>query len=147
MFTLLISSLNGCTRLAVQPDEAAAVAAIQKLGGKVEFDGTGADRRVVKVYLHQTQVSNDDLIALEKLPKLRNLFLGKTKISDQGLAHLEQAVELETLSLNATRVTDEGLKSLSGLKNLKTVNLQETQVTQAGVSQLRKSLPTAKIAR
>ena len=137
----------GCSRAGAHPDEAAAVAAIQKLGGKVDYAGEGAERRVIKVYLHQTQVGDDDLVVLKKLPKLKNLFLGKTNIGDPGLTHLEQAAELQTLGLNSTRVTDAGLKSLAELKNLKTVNLQETQVTAAGAAQLRKSLPAAKIAR
>ena len=144
---LFIVFVMGCGRPAGHLDEAAAVEAIQRLGGKVDYDGEGADRRVVKVYLHQTPVTDDDLAVLEKLPKLRNLFLGQTKIGDAGLVHLEQATELETLSVNATNLTDAGLKSLEGLKHLKTLNLQETRVTAAGVAQLRKSLPTAKIAR
>jgi hypothetical protein len=143
----LILAIAGCTQSPGGADEAAAVALIQKLGGKVEYEGERAERRVVKVYLHQTRVSDDDLAVLEKLPKLRNLFLGKTKIGDAGLSHLEHADELQTLSLNSTAVTDAGLKSLSELKNLKTINLQETRVTAAGAAQLRKSLPAVKIAR
>lgn len=144
---ILLLGLFGCHQPpSAHPDEAAAIAAIQKLGGKVEFEGDGTERRVFKVYLHSTKVTDDDLAMLKKLPKLRNLFLGKTQISDAGLEHLEKSAELQTLSLNSTHVTDAGLQSLNWLKNLKTLNLQETQVTPAGAAQLRKSLPAAKIA-
>lgn len=137
----------GCGQSAGHPDEVAAVAAIRKLGGKVEFGDTGPRRRVVKVYLHQTAVRDDDLAALAKLPSLRNVFLGKTQIGDAGLEHLAGATQMQTLSLNATRVTDAGLQSLNGLTNLKTLNLQETQVTAGGAAELKKTLGGVTIAR
>jgi hypothetical protein len=145
-FAGLTFLITGCGQPAVHPDETAAVAAILKLGGKVEY-APDADRRVVKVYLHDTPVRDADLAVLEKLPKLKNLFLGRTQIGDAGLEHLKNAAQLETLSLNGTGVTDAGLKSLIELKNLKTLNLQETRVTNGGVALLRKSLRGATIAR
>ena len=138
---------TGCGRSAGHSDEAAAVAAIQRLGGKVEFDTNGPDRRVQKVYLHQTRVRDDDLAVFEKLPKLQNVFLGKTDITDEGLKHLELATELRTISLNGTRVTDRGLLHLKDLKQLKTVNLQETKVTPAGIAAIKKDLSTTTFAR
>ena len=145
---VLIGGILGCGQpTGENPDEAASVALIQKLHGKVEFDKPGKDQCVVKVYLHNTAVKDADLAALEKLPKLRNLFLGKTQIGDAGLEHLQKSGELQTLSLNSTRVTDIGLKSLKELAKLKTLNLQETQVTAAGVTELRKALPRATIAK
>ena len=143
----ILATAIGCNQPAGHPDESVAVAAIQKLGGTVEFDHPCANRRVIKVYLHNTTVQDADLAALEKLPKLKNVFLGKTQIGDAGLESLQGASELQTLSLNSTRVTDAGLKSLSGLTNLKTLNLQETQVTAAGTAQLLKSLSGVTIAR
>ena len=147
LWVSILATAIGCHQPAGHPDESAAVAAIQKLGGKVEFDHPGAGRRVIKVYLHNTAVQDADLAALEKLPKLKNVFLGKTQIGDAGLEYLQRASELQTLSLNSTRVTDAGLKSLTGLTNLKTLNLQETQVTAAGAAQLHKSLSGVTIAR
>ncbi len=141
-----LALLAGCSKSPEtgHADEAVAVAKIRQLGGQVEFN---ADRRVVKVYLHTTPVTDDDLAALEKLPQLQNVFLGKTQIGDAGLSHLSSAAELKTLSLNSTRVSDEGLKSLAKLKNLKTLNLQDTKVTAKGATQLNQSLPETKIAR
>ena len=147
LWVSILATAIGCNQPAGQPDESAAVAAIQKHGGKVEFDHPGADRRVIKVYLHNTAVQDADLAALEKLPMLKNVFLGRTQIGDAGLEYLQGASELQTLSLNSTRVTDAGLKSLTGLTKLKTLNLQETQVTAAGAAQLCKSLSGVTIAR
>lgn len=142
-FVLLI----GCGGPGGNSDEAAAVAAIQKLGGKVEFNDATPDKQVVKVYLNSTGVQDADLAALQKLPRLKNLFLGRTKITDAGLEHIQKASNLETLSLNSTAITDVGLKSLVDLQALKTLNLQETKVTEAGVKDLRGALPKLTIAR
>ncbi|HUQ71951.1 MAG TPA: hypothetical protein VM165_20640, partial [Planctomycetaceae bacterium] len=141
--------VSGCGRPAekVHSDEAAAVAMIRRLGGKVEFDPNSAERRVIKVYLHSTAVTDADLAALTRLSRLQNLFLGKTEISDAGLEHLSALTELKTLSLNSTRVTDAGLNSLATLKNLKTLNVQETQVTAAGTKRLKQALPELAVAR
>lgn len=146
---LLLLCVIGCGKPAPSghPDEAAAVATIEKLGGKVEFDAQPANRRVIKVYLHSTAVKDADLAMLEKLPKLQNLFLGKTQIGDAGLEHLQALSELKTLSLNSTQVTDDGLKSLAKQQQLKTVNLQETKVTAGGANQLQKAIPDVKVAR
>jgi hypothetical protein len=145
---LALSSLlfAGCNPSPQNPGEAAAVSMILKLNGKVEYSGEGEDRHVIKVYLNETNVDDEDLGALEGLPNLRNLFLGNTEIGDDGLVHLGKCVELQTLSLNSTRVTDAGLGSLRTLKKMKTINLKETYVSAAGVSQLQKAIPGATIA-
>lgn len=144
---VVIASSTGCGTLHGNADERDAVEFIQRQGGKVEFDGAGEDQRVVKVYLHQTQINDADLAVLQNLSKLRNLFLGKTKIGDAGLEHLQNLPELQTLSLNSTHVTDAGLEPLKTLTNLKTLNLQDTHVTVAGVTRLRKALPGTTVAR
>jgi len=143
---LFLMIFVGCGGPKGNSAEAEAVAAILKLKGKIEFDEQNPDHSVVKVYLHSTEVKDEDLAAIEKLAKLQNLFLGKTSIGDAGLEHLKGAGGLRTLSLNGTQVTDAGLKSLAGLKNLKTLNLQDTQVTEAGLQQLRQALPGVTIA-
>lgn len=143
----MIGVVPGCGKPVENSEEAAAIASIQKLKGKIEFEGEGQERRVVKVYLHSTAVQDSDLAVLPKVLKLKNLFLGKTQISDAGLEHLGHCVELLTLSLNSTRVTDEGLKSLSKLSKLKTLNVQETKVTKEGAAVLKRQLPGVTIAR
>lgn len=147
MSCLLLLMVAGCGGPRASATEAAAVAAIEKLGGKVEFDSKAPESPVIKVYLHGTAVTDSDLTVLPKLTQLQNLFLGKTKISDAGLEHVKGASHLKTLSLNGTAVTDAGLKQLADLKELKTLNVQETKVTAAGVDELRRTLPQVTIAR
>lgn len=144
---MMMACSFGCGKSLGNPGERDAVKMIQKLGGKVEFDGEGNDQRVIKVYLNSTAIKDTDLGPLEQLSKLRNLFLGKTQISDAGLKHLQGFGDLQTLSLNSTHVTDAGLEPLFKLTKLKTINLQETDVTAAGVARLRKALPGTMIAR
>lgn len=139
--------LNGCGKPAGNASEAATIALITTLGGKVEQDDKDPLRPVLKVYLHSSKVQDADLAALQKLPRMQNLFLGRTAIGDKGLEFLKDATQLKTLSLNGTRVTDEGLRHLSGLTALKTLNLQETKVTATGIAALKQVLTSTTIAR
>ena len=45
---LMFAGIPGCGSPIGNPDEAAVVTAIQKLGGKVEFEGQGKDQRVLQ---------------------------------------------------------------------------------------------------
>jgi hypothetical protein len=79
------------------------------------------------------------------LKHLVTLRLASTQITDVGLEHLKRLTSLRYLSLDRTRVTDAGLRHLKALGSLQTVLLEKTQVTEAGVSELRRSLPAARI--
>ncbi len=85
---------------------------------------------------HGIAVTNDDLSALESLPKLEWLILTDTEITDAGLEHLEGLAELRWLWLNETAITDSGLKHLAGLRKLEKLWLDQTQITAAGVRHL-----------
>ena len=137
----------GCGRPAGNSAESAAIAAIEKLGGKVEVDQQLPDKPVIKVYLHSTPVTDADLVHIAQLKQVQNIFLAKTQITDAGLEHLRDAHGLKTLGLNATAVTDGGLIHLTGLTRLKTLNLQDTKVTAAGAAALKRKLPGVTIAR
>lgn len=144
---VMMACSPGCEKPWGNSAERAAAAAIHKLGGKVELEGQRDEQHVVKVYLHNIALDDDDLAPLGQFSKLRNLFLGNTQIGDKALEHLHNLGELQTLSLNSTRVTDKGLQHLAKLTKLRTLNLQETDVTAAGVTQLRTSLPDTTVAR
>lgn len=143
---ILAVGVMGCGHRG-NPQEAAAVAAIERLAGTVEYDEKSPDKPVQKVYLNGTATTDADLAVLAKLPKLRNLFLGQTKITDAGLEHLKGRTSLVTLSLNSTDISDAGLKHVATLSGLKTLNLQDTKVSATGVQELRRALPTTTIAR
>ena len=89
-----------------------AIAAIEKLGGKVNFDEKSLNRPVVSVDLNRTKVTDEELLHLKALTKLEYLNLDGTKVTDSGLVHLKGLTNLQTLNLDFTKVTDEGVKKL-----------------------------------
>ena len=153
------------------------IAEIERLGGSVEpvpqcpawtpksFDYLEVSKRVWKVYLFDTQVSDNDLkhfgrLAhpislllndpqitdaglehLEQLTSLHVLFLDNSQVSDAGLERLKKLKNLRVLSLNNTQVSDVGVEHLCELPDLKTLNVENTQVTEAGIKKIRKTFP------
>lgn len=149
-----------------------AVAAIEKLGGKVDHEGMDASKPIVSVNFGVAKIKDADLeslkgldsltkltlnnnkeltdAALEKLKqlgltKLTKLYLVDTKLTDAGLAHLKEMKDLQVLSLVGTPITDAGLEHLKEVKGLKELYLFGTQVTDEGVKKLKEALPELKI--
>ena len=85
--------------MASRADEAEAIKAVQKLGGKVTVDEKRPGKPVVAVNLTFT------------------------KVTDAGLKELADSRALQELDLHGTKVTDAGLKELAGLKTLQTLDL------------------------
>src|SRR5437870_178159 len=140
---LLLACLSGAARA----DEASAVKAVEKLGGKVTRDDKLPGKPVIGVNLGGTKVTDADLKELKDLKHLTSLNLGWAKVTDVGLKELKHLKQLTTLYLGGTKVTDAGLKELKDLKQLTSLNLAETRVTADGVADLQKALPGCKITR
>ena len=82
--SLAIAFLVGATSFATQAEEQqSAVEAIEKLGGRVERDKSGA---VVSIRLWYREASADDLKLIAKLTTLRKLDLYETEIKDCDVA-------------------------------------------------------------
>jgi len=141
------------------------ISEVERLGGKVEFDETLADRPITKIDLHSTQITDADLAFLDTAKKalrslryldlrlthvgdagvfhlrhltsLETLNLFRTNLSDQGLANIKHLTRLQTLLIGGTKVTDAGLIHLKGFTELKKLSLFQTQVTDAGVRHLK----------
>lgn len=90
------------------------------------------------IVLSGTQVTNDDLEDLSRLPSLESLDLRNTRIGDPGLAHLSELSILGSLNLRDTRIGDAGLAHLSELETLRALWLGNTEVTDEGVRYLAK---------
>src|SRR5262249_2624686 len=116
------------------------VTEIQKLGGKVDRDDKAPGKPVTNVSLAITKVSDNDLVHLEKLVKLRRLSLVGTPITDAGLDHLKGLTELKRLYLVDTKVGDAGLERIKDLKGLEVLSLVGTQVSDSAVDTI-KELP------
>ena len=141
------------------------IAAVTRLGGKVELDETLPAKPIVKIDLHSTQVTDADLaflnnarkdlrelryldlrlthigdagaVNLKNLASLQTLNLFRTQVGDKGLAYVKNLRQLQTLLIGGTRVTDAGLINLKLLKELKKLSLFQTQVTDAGIPHLK----------
>ena len=114
----------------------AAIAAIEKLGGTVEY----GDRRKA-VSLRDCKITDADLKHLKGLPGLTDLELRGTAVTDSGLAHLKDLNKLVILNLYDTTVGDAGLEHLKGLTKLNFLMLKQTNVTDAGARKLKQALP------
>lgn len=87
---------------------------------------TTAAPKFSELWLETTEVDDDDLREVGKIPGLRWLILSGTNVTDAGLAHLHGLQKLETLWLDRTKVTDDGVLGLAGLPKLSIAVARET---------------------
>jgi len=100
---------------AARADEASAVKAVEKLGGKVTRDDKLPGKPVIEVNLafaHVTDASLKELKGLKDLKQLTSLALYNSQVTDAGLKELKDLKQLTTLHLGGARVTDAGVKEL-----------------------------------
>jgi Leucine-rich repeat (LRR) protein len=138
--------------------DAAAVKAIQKLGGNVGVTGVRSQRIVhvdfkqvtdaglkelkglnglTYLNLQNTQVTDAGLKELKELKSLHSLMLGGTRVTGSGLKELKEIKTLQVLQLDNTQVTDVALKDVKGLNSLTILYLQNIPVTDAGLKELK----------
>ena len=165
---LIVVTLAGCGfgwlggKVQQTRQQAAAVEAIQKLGGHVYYDyeadsegnyisnaappgpallhsllGNDFFRNVYAVSLWPTPCTDADVERLKQLGELRVLMLSATHVTDAGLRDLSGLTQLKRLSLTRTQVTDAGLEHLKELTHLEYLSLAATQVTDVGLDHLK----------
>jgi beta-lactamase regulating signal transducer with metallopeptidase domain/Leucine-rich repeat (LRR) protein len=143
-------------------DEATAIQSIKPLRAVITTDGYAPDhpvtaiafgrasqfddndvpvfksfKRLAKLSLRHTLITDAGLKDLSHLPDLAELTLDRTRITDAGLTSISQLTNLKTLSLHGCRITDTGLKEIGKLANLIELNLDGcSQITDAGISHL-----------
>ncbi|HJT35523.1 MAG TPA: hypothetical protein VJ783_26080 [Pirellulales bacterium] len=110
-FALMLLSI-GC-RPGRTPEEAEAIALVERLGGRVKSDDARSSRPVVEVALGGTRITDAELARLVVFTQLQTLSLFDTAVSDEGLEHLASLVNLQTLYLGRTRITEAGLQRLA----------------------------------
>ena len=113
--------------------EKATAAAIEKLGGKVEFNQSGG---VIKVDLNNAKITDSDLKLLERFPELEWLDVRVTPIGDEGVTHIRNLKKLKFLNIARTNVGDKGLESLRGLTELETLLMAHTKFSDKGLRNL-----------
>ncbi len=150
MFVLVAVAAMPCVWLAWKMEakrkEQAAVAAIEKHGGKCEYRplvrGLGGHwddfcANVDKVFLNDSENADEALKYVGALKHFRMLLLRDSHVTDAGLSNVEGLNTLRDLWLDHTQITDTGLKHLGKLTNLDSLLLDGTQVTDAGLKHLK----------
>ena len=124
MRTLLVGAMivAACQTSAAMADEAAALALVERLGGKY-VRGPALKGGIDVDFSLTSRVGNADLKALKDIK------------------------DLTKLDLTGNRVTDDGLKELTVHKKLAKLILSGTNVTDKGVADLKKVLPNVTVVR
>ncbi len=95
--------------------------------------------------LQSTQVTDEGLVHLQGLPRLKKLILPR-QIGDEGLAHIRGLTSLQELLVYGEDITDVGLAHLKDLPSLKTLGLLSAKITGDAVERLRKDRPGLEIS-
>jgi hypothetical protein len=115
VLALLVLSATG------RADEAEAVKAIEKAGGKITVDDK-----------------------LPKMPVVAVLLWGPG-FKVEVLKELKDLKSLQKLKMGGPWITDEGLKELKSLKTLQLLELRSPNITEAGLKELKEALPEVKV--
>lgn len=107
--------LGGCGK-GVTPEQTAAIARFQEIGGRVNVKRGGYE-----------------------------VDLTKTAVEDSDLAHLKHLSNLKNIDLQGTGVGDVGIDNLMGIESLEYVYLQRTKCTPEKVEALKKTIPKAEV--
>lgn len=161
-FMLLAMAFSGTVEAgADEPgDEAAAIAKVELLGGKVEVLTAFGEGMHVHIG-HKSKMNEKHFHLLKRVGKLRHLVVENevtdlclkglaelecleslilddcAQISDAGVARLALVDTLRQLHLHdCPQITDRGVKELCKLKNLEDLQLGGTQITDFGLLEL-----------
>jgi Leucine-rich repeat (LRR) protein len=131
-------------RAIVSEDEA--VAALEKLGGKIVRDDRADGKPVISVKLDGSRAGDADLRNVAVLKQLRSLDLAGTgptrmRISDQGLKELAGLERLTWLRIGGPKITDAGLAALARLRELEFLDLSGTLISDDGMRELVRRHP------
>ena len=152
-------------------DEKSAIAAIEKLGGRVlyvakdskEYNVTitknlfskekgftvtdakllGELTNAVEISFQHPDADDSWITPIKGLGKLKRLHLEKTKVTDKALDTVGAISSLEYLNLYKTTVTDGGLDKLKKLKKLKALYLWQTKVTEGKAKSFQEAMAKA----
>ena len=101
----------------VNPDDPAAVEALEAAGATFRRDGSG---HITEVSLRGSEATDDALKHVAGLKNLKSLLLNDVPISDEGLAHLvDLQAPLTNLDLRGTAVSNSGLRHIVHLQTLR----------------------------
>lgn len=95
---------------------------------------------VEQLDLSNSNVTDDGLEYVGKMPNLTKLELTNCNISDKGLAFLRNLKKLDTLQISKTRVSEKCMETVKCFKRLRSLEMFNTPVTDSSIAKL-KDLP------
>jgi len=99
-----------------------------------------------RLAINECPIDGTGLKHVANVKTLRNLSLSMTNVTDESLAVLQRLPKLEELFLyDCSKITDAAVESLAGMQSLKRLVINGTQITKAGVERLHLALPDAVI--
>lgn len=81
-------------------------------------------------------VTDDDLVQIGRLPKLRAFYVESNNVSDEGLSHLSGLSQVDTLHIRSRRISDAGFAHLVHLKKLRGLGYWGGSLTDIGLAQI-----------
>jgi hypothetical protein len=144
LLSLLFASAGPVLRRTLQRN--AASAAIEALGGRVDWDNAGLLGHVCAVsFSRSPDLSDDDIVAviphlqvLHDMGELQGLGLGCTPVGDASLEIIADLIGLRDLRLMRTGISDAGLAHCDRLLDLARLDLRDTTITDRGLLYLAK---------
>ena len=97
--------------------------------------------------LSDTQITGSGFVDVKELKNLRGLYLKETGTNDAALEQVARFANVKHIILSHTPVSDVGLVHLTRLHNLESLRLIATNTTAKGIEELKQSFPNCQIAR
>jgi hypothetical protein len=107
-------------------------------GGKVTPSGAAHLKdcpSLIRLYIHDIKLGNDELAWLSSLTKLEALSLARTGITGKALKNLA-AGNLAVLNLSGNNLVDDDMAEIKRLANLEVLALADTKITGVGITKL-----------
>jgi hypothetical protein len=101
------------------------------------FVGDDYFQSVVHVELQETSAGDSDVAMLANLPRLEILDLSCTKVTNQGLVHLKGLRKLKVLTLKGVPVDAAGFACLTDVTELRSLAVECREFTDAGLTNLK----------
>lgn len=102
-------------------------------------------KRLTKLNLGWTNVSDKTVKAIATLDQLEELDLSNTSITNCSIKSLAGLSQLRSLSLHSTVIDDKAIPWLSKLQCVTSMDLTETNLSKEGIARLRQSLSQCRI--
>jgi hypothetical protein len=93
-------------------------------------------RSLRRLYIHDIDLSGDDMAWLSGLTKLEALSLQHTEIKGEALKNLAAFNTLAVLNLSGNDIMDGDMDPIARLKRLEVLALADTKITGAGIAKL-----------